>query len=74
MVVRKQQCFLGDFEIVSSVQLQVKLNFLLLIAVMSFLSLCLLWKREVKYSQMETDPLTLEAWWMNTSCGGFTPF
>ena len=22
---------------------------------------------------METDQLNLEAWWMNTSCGGFTP-
>ena len=26
MVVRKQECFLGDLEIVSSVQLQVELN------------------------------------------------
>ena len=36
--------------------------------------LCLLLEREVKYSQMETDQLTLEAWWINTSCGGFKPF
>ena len=24
--------------------------------------------------QMETDQLAFEACWMNTSCGGFTPF
>ena len=41
-----------------------------LITVILSLFLCLLLKREVKYSQMETDQLTLGAWWMNTSCGG----
>ena len=38
------------------------------------LSLSLIKEREVKYTQIETDQLTLEAWWINTSCGGFTPF
>ena len=50
-----------------------KWSFLLLIAVMSTL-FCLLLKGEVKYSQMETEQLTLEAWWMNTSCRRSTPF
>ena len=49
---------------------QLKWSYLLLIAVMSSLFLCFLLKKEVKCSQMETDQLTLEAWWMNTSCGG----
>ena len=55
-----------------------KWSFLFLISVILSLFLCLLFKtldkREVKYSQMETNQLALEAWWTNTSCGGFTPF
>ena len=31
-------------------------------------------KKTIKGSQMETDQLTLEAWGMNTSCGGWTTF
>ena len=35
--------------------------------------LCLLLKRYVKCSQIETDQLNLEASWMNTFCDGSTP-
>ena len=33
---------------------------------------CLLLKKDVNCSLMEIDYLTLTAWWMNTSCGGWT--
>ena len=41
------------------------ISYLLLIAVMSSLFPCFLLKKEVNCSQMETDQLTLEAWWLN---------
>ena len=45
---------------------QLMCSFLLLFSVKSSLFLFLVLKKEVKCSQMETDQLTLEAWWMNT--------
>ena len=51
-----------------------KWTFLLIITVMLTLFLCLLLKKEVHCSQIETDQLTQEAGWMNTSCGGWTSF
>ena len=49
-------------------------SFFLLLTVMSSLFLCLLLKRKVEYSKIETGQLTLEAWWINTYYRGFTPF
>ena len=49
-------------------------TFLLIITVMLTLFLCLFLKKNVQCSQMETDQLTLEAWWINTSGGSLTPF
>ena len=41
---------------------------------MLFVSFCLLLKKDVKCAQIETDQFILEAWWLNTSHGGKTPF